>query len=78
MSSPTSQASPTSQLWQLDGAFSAAEVQHNPLTKVYFCQIIGYDWRLQAACAGYSPHGGGHPWHPLAANSDASALSQMV
>jgi hypothetical protein len=38
---------------------SAAEVHHNPLTKVYLCQTIGYDWRLQAACAGYSPRGGG-------------------
>ena len=39
---------------------SAAEVHNNPLTKVYLCQTIGYDWRLQAACAGYSPRGGGH------------------
>jgi hypothetical protein len=38
---------------------SAAEVHNNPLTKVYLCQTIGYDWRLQAACAGYLPHGGG-------------------
>jgi hypothetical protein len=37
---------------------SAAEVHDNPLTKVYLCQTIGYDWRLQGACAGYSPHGG--------------------
>ena len=40
--------------------YSAAEVHNNPLTKVYLCQTIGYDWRLQAACSGYSPHGGGH------------------
>jgi hypothetical protein len=39
---------------------SAAEVHHNPLRKVYLCQTIGYDWRLQGACAGYLPHGGGH------------------
>src|SRR5262249_53776985 len=32
-----------------------------PLTKVYLCQTIGYDWRLQSPCAGYLPHGGGHP-----------------
>jgi hypothetical protein len=38
---------------------SAAEVHNNPLTKVYLCQTIGYDWRLQAACVGYVPHGGG-------------------
>lgn len=38
---------------------SAAEVHNNPLTKVYLCQTIGYDWRLQAACAGYLVHGGG-------------------
>ena len=40
--------------------YSAAEVHNNALTKVYLCQTIGYDWRLQAACSGYSPHGGGH------------------
>jgi hypothetical protein len=39
---------------------SAAEVHHNPLTKVYLCQTIGYDWRLQAACSGYLLRGGGH------------------
>ena len=39
---------------------SAAKVHNNPLTKVYLCQTIGYDSRLQAACAGYLPHGGGH------------------
>jgi hypothetical protein len=38
---------------------SAAEVHNNPLTKVYLCQTIGYDWRLQAACGGYLVHGGG-------------------
>jgi hypothetical protein len=37
---------------------SAAEVHNNPLTKVYLCQTLGYDWRLQAACAGYLVHGG--------------------
>jgi hypothetical protein len=36
---------------------SAAEV-HN-LTKVYLCQTIGYDWRLQSACAGIFAPGGG-------------------
>jgi hypothetical protein len=39
--------------------YSAAEVHNNPLTKVYLCQTIGYDWRLQAACSGYLVHGGG-------------------
>lgn len=38
---------------------SAAEVHNNPLTKVYLCQTLGYDWRLQSACAGYLVHGGG-------------------
>jgi hypothetical protein len=38
---------------------SAAEVHNNPLTKVYLCRTIGYDWQLQAACSGYSPRGGG-------------------
>jgi hypothetical protein len=37
---------------------SAAEVHHNALTKVYICQTIGYDWRLQSPCVGYSIHGG--------------------
>jgi hypothetical protein len=37
---------------------SAAEVHNNPLTKVYLCQTIGYDWRLQSPCAGYLIHGG--------------------
>ena len=40
--------------------FSPAEVHHNPLTKVYLCQTIGHDWRLQSACAGYLIQGGGH------------------
>ncbi len=38
---------------------TAAEVHNNPLTKVYLCQTIGYDWRLQSPCAGYLIHGGG-------------------
>jgi hypothetical protein len=38
---------------------SASEVHNNPLTKVYLCQTIGYDWRLQSACSGYLVHGGG-------------------
>ena len=40
---------------------SPAEVRNNPLTKVYICQTIGYDWRLQSPCVGYSfrGHGGG-------------------
>ena len=40
---------------------SAEEVRNNPLTKVYLCQTIGYDWRLQSPCSGYLPHAGGHP-----------------
>ena len=32
---------------------TAAEVQNNPLTKVYLCQTIGYDSRLKGSCAGY-------------------------
>jgi hypothetical protein len=39
---------------------SAAEVHHNPLTKVYLCQTIGYDARLKGDCAGYSPDNYGH------------------
>ena len=39
---------------------SAAEVHHNPLTKVYLCQTIGYDTRLKGDCAGYSPDSYGH------------------
>jgi hypothetical protein len=38
---------------------SAAEVGSNPLAKVYICQTLGTDWRLQGPCAGYVPHGGG-------------------
>jgi hypothetical protein len=38
---------------------SAAEVHDNPLTKVYLCQTIGYDWRLQGPCSGYGPRGSG-------------------
>jgi hypothetical protein len=38
---------------------TAAEVHNNPLTKVYLCQTIGYDWRIQSPCAGYLIHGGG-------------------
>ena len=34
---------------------TAAEVHNNPLTKVYLCQTIGYDFRLKGSCAGYGP-----------------------
>jgi|KBSMisStaDraftv2_1062788.scaffolds.fasta_scaffold731591_1 predicted RNA-binding Zn-ribbon protein involved in translation (DUF1610 family) len=37
----------------------AATVHTNPLSKVYICQTLGYDWRLQSPCAGYVPRGGG-------------------
>jgi hypothetical protein len=37
----------------------AATVRTNPLSKVYICQTLGYDWRLQSLCAGYVPRGGG-------------------
>jgi len=37
----------------------AATVGTNPLSKVYICQTLGWDWRLQSPCAGYLPHGGG-------------------
>src|SRR5262249_68799 len=37
----------------------AATVRINPLSKVYICQTLGWDWRLQSPCAGYFPHGGG-------------------
>jgi len=37
----------------------AATVQTNPLSKVYICQTLGYDWRLQSPCGGYLIHGGG-------------------
>lgn len=38
---------------------SAAKVHNDPLTKVYLCQTLGQDWRIQSACAGYVPKGGG-------------------
>jgi hypothetical protein len=34
---------------------TGAEVRNNPLTKVYLCQIYGYDIRLKGSCAGYAP-----------------------
>jgi hypothetical protein len=34
---------------------SAADVHHDPLTKVYLCQTIGADVRMKGSCAGYSP-----------------------
>jgi hypothetical protein len=34
---------------------SDAEVRNNPLTKVYLCQIYGYDTRLKGSCGAYSP-----------------------
>jgi hypothetical protein len=37
---------------------SPAEAHNNPLTKVYICQTIGYDWRIQSPCVGYSIQGG--------------------
>ena len=37
----------------------AATVRTNPLSKVYICQTLGYDWRLQSPCAGSIPRGGG-------------------
>jgi hypothetical protein len=37
----------------------AATVRTNPLSKVYICQTLGYDYRLQSPCGGYLPHGGG-------------------
>jgi hypothetical protein len=37
----------------------AATVRTNPLSKVYICQTLGWDWRLQSPCGGYLPHGGG-------------------
>ena len=38
---------------------SAAQVGSNPLAKVYICQTLGTDWRLQGPCGGYVPRGGG-------------------
>jgi hypothetical protein len=34
---------------------TGAQVHSDPLTKVYLCQTIGYDWRLKGSCAGYGP-----------------------
>jgi hypothetical protein len=34
---------------------SDAEVRNNPLTKVYLCQVYGYDTRLKGSCGGYAP-----------------------
>jgi hypothetical protein len=34
---------------------SDAEVRKNPLTKVYLCQVYGYDTRLKGSCGAYSP-----------------------
>jgi len=34
---------------------TGAQVHNDPLTKVYPCQTIGYDWRLKGSCAGYGP-----------------------
>ena len=36
---------------------SAAGVGSNPLAKVYICQTLGRDWRLQGPCGGYVPRG---------------------
>jgi len=32
-----------------------AEVRNNPLTKVYLCQVYGYDNRLKGSCGAYAP-----------------------
>ena len=32
---------------------TGAQVHNDPLTKVYPCRTIGYDWRLKGSCAGY-------------------------
>src|SRR5262245_41219987 len=32
-----------------------AEVRNNPLTKVYLCQVYGYDNRLKVSCSAYAP-----------------------
>jgi len=37
----------------------ADTVGTNPLSKVYICQTLGWDYRLQSPCGGYLPHGGG-------------------
>ena len=34
---------------------TGAQVHNDPLTKVYPCRTIGYDWRLKGSCAGYGP-----------------------
>ena len=34
---------------------SDAEVRNNPLTKVYLCQVYGYDTRLKGSCGAYAP-----------------------
>jgi hypothetical protein len=33
-----------------------AQVRNDPLKKVYICQALGGDTRLQGACGAYSPH----------------------
>ncbi len=32
-----------------------AAVRNNPLTKVYLCQVYGYDNRLKGSCGAYAP-----------------------
>jgi len=39
---------------------TGAQVHNDPLTKVYLCQTIGWDWRLKGSCAGYGPDAYGH------------------
>jgi hypothetical protein len=34
---------------------TSAEIHNNALTKVYVCQVFGYDNRLKGSCGGYSP-----------------------
>ena len=34
---------------------TSAEIHNNALTKVYVCQIYGYDTRLKGSCGGYAP-----------------------
>jgi hypothetical protein len=38
---------------------TADKVHNDPLTKVYVCQILGYDNRLKGSCAGYGPENRG-------------------
>jgi hypothetical protein len=38
---------------------TADKVHNDPLTKVYVCQILGYDSRLKGSCAGYGPENRG-------------------